>query len=359
MSAVDRNAAWQRLRDASLVEGEIPPPGAHSSPWYVRAMLGIAGWMGAMFLLFFIGMALAWIVKSNTAAIVVGAIFCAAAFALFRFGKENVFATQFALAVSLAGQVLFIFGIASDMKTVEGTGFPLTIFVLEAALAVAVPNFIHRVMTTFAAMMALAWMLGTFGAWTLTPVIPALGVAIIWLDESLWARRASTWAPIGYGLVLGLLLTSAMLTWWGQGGFFFQELHRVSPIGAPWFSRVVIAGLLVFAVVRLLQREGVELGSKPGTFALALASVIALASLLAPGVASALLLILLGFATANRILLALGFIAFAGFLSNYYYRLDSTLLVKSMVLMGLGAGILGARVALDRMLGPEQEGVDA
>ncbi len=328
MSVADHEAAWQRLREASLVEGEIPPPGAHSSPWYVRAMLGIAGWIGAMFLLGFIAVGLAAIIKSNTAAIVAGAVFCAAAFAIFRFAKDNVFATQFALAVSLAGQALFIFGIASDIRG-EGTGFALTIFVLEAALAVAVPNFIHRVMTTFAAMMALAWMLGTFGAWTLTPVIPALGIAIIWLDESLWARRASTWAPIGYGLVLGMLMTSAMLTWWGQGGFLFPELRRVSAISAPWFSRVVIAGLLVFAVVRLLQRESVEPGSRSGMFALALVSVIALASLLAPGVASALLLILLGFATANRILLALGFAAFAGFLSNYYYRLDSTLLVKS------------------------------
>jgi hypothetical protein len=359
VSVADREAAWQRLREASLVEGEIPAPGAHSSPWYVRAMLGIAGWIGAMFLLGFIAVGLVAIIKSNTAAIVVGAVFCAAAFAIFRFARDNVFATQFALAVSLAGQALFIFGIASDVKTIEGTGFAATIFVLEAALAVAVPNFIHRVMTTFAATMALAWMLGTFGAWTLTPVIPALGIAIIWLDESLWARRASTWAPIGYGLVLGMLMTSAMLTWWGQGGFLFPELRRVSAVSAPWFSRVVIAALLVFAVVRLLQRERVELGSKPGMFALVLVAVIAAASLLAPGVASALLLILLGFATANRILLALGFVAFAGFLSNYYYRLDSTLLVKSMVLMGLGAGILGARVALDRMLGPGKEGADA
>src|SRR5258708_19231353 len=175
-------------------------------------MLGIGGWMGALFLLVFIATGLVMIIKGNTAAIVVGAVFCAAAFAIFRFARDNVFATQFALAVSLAGQALFIFGIASDMKT-QGTGFALTIFVLEAALAVAVPNFIHRVMTTFAAMMALAWMLGTFGAWTLTPVIPALGIAVIWLDESLWARRASTWAPIRYGLVLGRLTTSAMLTW--------------------------------------------------------------------------------------------------------------------------------------------------
>ncbi len=358
MSAADREAAWQRLREASLVEGETPAPGAHSSPWYVRAMLGIAGWIGAMFLLGFIATGLVMIIKNNTAAIVVGAIFCAAAFAIFRFARENVFATQFALAVSLAGQALFVFGIASDMKT-EGTGFALTIFILEGALAVAVPNFIHRVMTTYAATMALSWMLGTFGAWALAPVIPAVGIALIWLDESLWVRRASIWTPIGYGLVLGMLTMSAMLMWWGYGGFLFPELRRASPLVGPWFSRIVVAGLLVFAVVRLLKREGVEAGSQAGMFALALASVIALASLLASGVASALLLILLGFATANRILLGFGFVALAGFLSNYYYRLEYTLLVKSVVLMGLGAGILGARAVLDRMLGAEGEGADA
>jgi hypothetical protein len=357
-AAAEREAAWQRLREASLVEGEIPPPGAHASPWYVRAMLGIAAWIGAWFLLGFVALGLAVVVRSATVAIVVGALCCAAAFAIFRAARENVFFTQFALVVSLAGQGLLIFGIAGDVKP-DGQGFALTIFVLEAALAVAIPNFVHRVLTTFAAMMALSWVLRGMGAWTLAPVIPAVGIAVIWLNESLWVRRASVWAPIGYGLVLSLLTMSTLLMWWGHMDLLGLGFGHAKPLGAPWLGRAIIAGLLVWAVVDLLRRESADLGSRSGTLALVLGAAIALLSLLAPGVSSALLLILLGFATNNRVLLGLGFIAFAGFLSNYYYRLDSTLLVKSMVLMGLGAGILGARAALDHLLGTEEEGADA
>jgi hypothetical protein len=49
MSTMSRETLWARLRQASLVDGELPDPGEARVPWFVRVMMGIAGWIGALF----------------------------------------------------------------------------------------------------------------------------------------------------------------------------------------------------------------------------------------------------------------------------------------------------------------------
>jgi hypothetical protein len=71
-------ALWLRLREARLVEGDMPAS-EPAPPWFVRLMLGIAGWLGAIFLLAFVGIGFAALMRSPTAGIAVGAAVCVAA----------------------------------------------------------------------------------------------------------------------------------------------------------------------------------------------------------------------------------------------------------------------------------------
>ena len=103
MTAMDRQELWARLRAADLVEGEPPAVAASRSPWFVRVMLGMAGWIGAMFLLGFVGVGFVMVIESATASFLLGAAVCAGAAFLFRAAPENDFMSQFGLAVSLAG----------------------------------------------------------------------------------------------------------------------------------------------------------------------------------------------------------------------------------------------------------------
>ena len=54
---MSREDVWRRLREASLVEGDMPPASEQHTPWFVRVMLGAAGWIGALFLFGFVGVA--------------------------------------------------------------------------------------------------------------------------------------------------------------------------------------------------------------------------------------------------------------------------------------------------------------
>src|SRR5512134_868973 len=104
------DAAWRALREAGLVRGD-PPAVPLESPWYVRLMLGMAGWIAALFLLGFVAAGLTWIIRSEAACIVTGLLGSGAAWLLLRKLGHNDFAAQFALAVSFAGQGLFAYGV--------------------------------------------------------------------------------------------------------------------------------------------------------------------------------------------------------------------------------------------------------
>ena len=60
-------ALWSDLRQAGLVSGGAPPTDEDETPWYVRTMLGVAGWIAALFLLGFVGAGFAFVIKSEAA----------------------------------------------------------------------------------------------------------------------------------------------------------------------------------------------------------------------------------------------------------------------------------------------------
>ncbi len=67
--------------------------------------------------------------------------------------------------------------------------------------------------------------------------------------------------------------------------------------------------------------------------------------------AAAAMLTVLGFANGNRVLLGLGMFGLIAFVSNFYYRLDATLLDKSAYLAAGGALLLMAHQGFVRVFG--------
>ena len=345
-------ALWDRLSADGLVEGEMPEPDRPASPWYVRFMLGIAGWIGALFLLGFVGAAFSLLVEDPGAALFVGAALCGGAFALFRALDGNDFAEQFGLAVSLAGQVLMIIGLGG-LFDAQGVPLYLAAALIEAALALLVPNFLHRLLATSGTAIAVALAINEAALHGLSAPILCAGLALVWLEPKVWAGGGRLWRPVGYGLVLAVLLVETFRLF-GPGGMF-QPLDAPSPwiaIHGPLIGRTLTAAVLLWVAVALIRREGVAPASPIGLTAGAAALVLGLASLAAPGLASALLILLLGFAAGNRILAALGILSLLGFVTHFYYSLHATLLEKSGILAVTGLCLLAAWFALQRLSPP-------
>lgn len=349
MTAVE---LWARLAERGLVEGERPEPGEAAPPWYVRAMLGFAGWLAACFLIGFLFIALS-LESHGSGMIVIGIACCGGAFFLFRLFDGLDFVEQLALAVSLAGQALIGFGLGNVIAG-DGASFYLAFALAEALLVAAVPNFLHRVLAAGGAAGAVAIAIGKMGLPGIASPILCAVLALVWLDPQVWARGGRLWRPVGYGAVLALLLTETFglldageMLFGGRGpGAGWMALH------GPLIGRILSALILVFVALALLRREGAEPDDGPFLAGAGGAILLGFLSLWAPGLASALLILLLGFAAGSRLLTGVGILSLLGFVSHFYYSLHATLLAKSGLMALLALLLLAAHLGLRHMPEP-------
>ena len=357
MSTLSTEQLWVRLAKENLVTGEMTPLPDQHSPWFVRVMLGFAGWIGALFLLGFVGASLSFIMRSGTASLIAGVLVCAGAAIIFRVSKEKDFAVQFGLATSFAGQALCIFGLMEIFHWGNGFGY-VSVTIFEAVLAAVVANEIHRAATAFAAAVSLSLALWWYGVPYLAPALITASVAVVWLHEFAWADKGPILRPIGYSLALAALYSNGTLlmhgySWLlGRGSVISPALARLS----YWAGILLIGAVFLYTVFRLAAREGFTIKDRPTQAALIAALAIAITSYKAPGIAAGLVIVLLGYANANRVLAGLGVFSLIAYLSLYYYQLQATLLVKSASLVATGIVLLAARLALNTVWPARHEG---
>jgi hypothetical protein len=346
------NAVWQALREAGLVHGD-PPAVPLDAPWYVRLMLGVAGWIAALFLLGFVAVGLTWVIRSELACVVVGLLGSGAAWLLLRKLGHNDFAAQFALAVSFAGQALFAYGVFQLFDSSADAAMPWSLLALQqAALVLFMPNAIHRLWSGFAAAAAVAMVLRAGGAAFLAPALLLGAVAWAWLNEFRWPRLGQVLRPAAYGVVLALIFLEL-----AAGLMRPATGFDVDPAGRRLYGQLLNGAVLLCVVWVLLRRSGATLPGRTPLVVLAGTALMVLVSLEAPGIAASLCILLLGFAHGNRVLAGLGGAALLLYTGGYYYELDVTLLVKSQVLAATGGVLLGLRWLLLRWLGrPEGRG---
>jgi uncharacterized membrane protein len=348
MNTTERRVLWGRLETAGLVHGDLPQDGA--SPWYVRGMLGIGGWIGAIFFLGFIGIGFARVMESSGAAAVAAIVCSCGAYGIFRMAGKGAFAGQFGLALGLAGQALFAVAIFKPFRFEEAIGHFL-LFAVAAVLTVVMPNFLHRIFTTLVAVTALLLGLAQTGLHGLALPLVATGCALVWRGEFRLAGRADIWQPVGYGLALGLVqvATTSLL-----GGELMHRMHRG---GGGWLElhgaevgTTLVALVFLAVVVHILRDLAIDPASSEGGTIIGCTVLAMAVSFPAHGLAAALLILILGFAGGNRVLFGLGLLALASFLSHYYYQMKETLLFKSMILAGAGVVLLTVRWGVRQLL---------
>jgi hypothetical protein len=338
MNATARGELWGRLLSAGLVAGGVPDGAA--SPWFVRVMLGVAGWIGASFILGFIGSVFALVMRNAGGAAAAAVLCCCGAYGIFRTASKVDFAGQFGLATGLAGQALFGIAIFQLFPTEYYTGYFL-FFCVEAALTVFMPNFVHRIFTTMAAVAALSLGLALAGLHGLALPLTAAGCAWVWRRELRLAARADLWQPVGYGLAIGVLQTATTSLF---GGRLLFLLHSS---GGGWLQKhgaqigtALVAAVFLAVIIDIQRQLEIDTSGSAGIAILICALLVLAVSFPAHGLAAAALILILGFAGGNRVLLGMGLVAMASFLSHYYYRMNETLLFKSLVLGASGALLL-------------------
>lgn len=344
---------WGQLQQAGVVSGSIPASTEIHTPWYVRVMLGVSGWIAAVFLLGFVAAGLHFVIESKLAASTVGLLALMVAYTIFR-SARNDFYEQFGLAVSFVGQALILYGFVESVGW-RGSGLWWVTATLQVLIAMVMPNFIQRLVAGYLAAFSLSLALTFHGAPFFVSVLVTFTIAIVWLNEFHWQRWGAMLRPVGYGLTLALLQWKGQLLFGDSMVLLMDQPEQLQSIAPTWVGELATGMLLIVVVGRLMSRGGESWTSRRMLVALLVASLLATVSLEAPGIATGFTIILLGFSNTNRVLIGLGIAALLLYISAYYYTLHATLLTKAEILAATGATLLLARWAVLKWIFTPQE----
>lgn len=310
--AINRNAAPFAFR-------------SRERPWFISALLGIAGWLAGIFTLVFV--AALFEPRGSGAYLVIAAILVSAAFGLYAADRQNAFFDQLALALSIAGQVAATVAVADITESAAATAG--IVAVMQCVLVVIMPNRLARSIAAFFA--CIAW---------------ALAIRFAWWGEVAWSGpRAAValapslagwfviWAPVA-ALVIAAIAGEAK---WMAG--------KARQLVRPALGGMLLA--LTFGTLASAPLDTFETlwgsNAKPHTNWLALWPLL--------DVAAALLAAFCAFRLRSTALLGLAIGAALLHVVHFYYLLGTTLVMKSVIMLILGALLLAWGTLRNRSAG--------
>ena len=323
--------------DAMLAPAPVETRGS-SLPWYVKLFIGISAWIAAILItafFFIVGF-----IDENQA-LGFGLVFCALAIGLNRLGRGNTFWVQLALAASLTGQVLAIIGLISLFDLDESAPIVVSIVILEAILIWLHRDTVLRFISTLVITSSILWLVlepifgqGTdsyFFLYLYIIALAAITVAIYLMEHRLKIRGlGEVISPVGAAVVVFFL------------GILVMPLSDT--FGLNWqLIAVALAAMLAFLLSRVALDLGYNLRNRVVIALLVGCLLLLVPSLRMPGILAALIVLALGFWRNNRGLMGLSAIFLVFYIGAFYYSLEWTLLVKSLVLLASGVTLLALR----------------
>jgi hypothetical protein len=292
---------------------------ANDRPWFIAALLGAAGWLAGVFVLSFVY--LLFEPESAAGYGMAGAILLAAAYGLYLADRAGSFFEQLALALSIAGQIAISIAVAEGTESAAATTAAVT--VMQIALLVILPNALARSLAAFFA--CVAW---------------ALTVRAVWWDRSLFDFRgepiAMAPALLGWLAIWAPIIAAQEWLVRNEREWLASPLRRIArPASSGAIAALAIATWVSepFSSLPFVARSDV-------TSWLALWPLLGVLTALYAAVCAARLRAraLLGLAIAGGLVHAM----------QFYYVLGTTLVVKSAIMLAVGAALLTAAWALRR-----------
>lgn len=327
MSATSSEMLIRALTARGLLPADAPAfePRTVDRPWYISIVLGLAGWLAGLFAMIFVAM----LFEPNSASgyAVAGLVLLAAAFGLYAVDRESAFFDQLALAFSIAGQLAMM--AAAFELTGSAAGTAAFVSIMQAVLLVVMPNRLAKAIAAFFA--CIAWALAVRFAWWGE-----------WSFESRDQEVALLPALLGWFVIWIPLIVFAYVLIERETHWMASSLQRI--------ARPALGGILLSLALGTWVSEPLGSVSIWGPAA-ARTNWLAIWPLLAA--ATALYAAACAFRLRNRALLG---VATAGALLHvvqFYLVLGTSLLMKSCIMLSIGALSLLAALQIHRRMREE------
>jgi uncharacterized membrane protein len=326
------NELFELLKQRELIDNiDLRDSQDLVSPWYIKILMGCCGWLATIFTLGFLALGIESLFDSSIALTVLGVLMIGVSFTILSSSKSD-FIEHVGLAVSFAGQALVVFAMFVHNESME-LFFWAVLTLMCCSLSFLMPSYIHRVMSAYLATVCLSFFMFEAQLSSFFSSIVLFFVALMWLYEFTFSQQVQKLQSVAYGTVVGLLQfkTSILFAQHGQ-----TWAHESLPNVNQWIDEGFNVLVLVFILYTLIKHKKLVVEPSQKWLGIAVVVLLSIGTFYANGIVSGIVIIVLGFAIQNKILLALGVISAILNLSSYYYFLDISLLNKSFILGGLG-----------------------
>ncbi len=321
-------------------------------PWYIRTMVGFGAWLASLLLIGFVG-SIGF--AADAGFVIVGGIFIGAA-VFARIKSANDFMVQSALACSLAGQALFAYGIVEITAGDSFENILSIVIILNSLLFFLFPDSTHRILSILIAMASLSVLLYT---WKQNVIVPILG-PLVAAAMVFFYKRQGKYIESGKAHLIRPLITGLMLT---SFGFLLLSTVYILPdlrlemafYPRPWISTILLSALLLYLGTWVWPQISADTGSSAKVVFYGLLVVICTAAWAIPGLLLALIVIMLGVSSGDRMFICAGIGFLVVFIASYFYGIQVSMLTKSISLVATGIAVLASRWLLLEVLVSQQE----
>jgi len=322
-------------------------------PWYIRTMVGFGAWLASLLL---IGFVASIGIATDSGLAIIGAVLIAGAI-FVRWQSSNDFMLQSALACSLAGQAILAYGIVELTGNYEFKGVLSVVIVLNVFLFFIFPDRIHRVLSVLIAATSLGTLLYI---WEFNVIVPVLGPAFAAVLVFFYKRQGA-FMHSGKGELVRPLISGVMLS---SFGFLLLSSIYILPdlriefvfYPRPWISTVLLGALFLYVGTQVWPQLNADANASSTPIFYTLLVVIVAAAWAVPGLLLALIVIILGASSGNRVFVGAGIAFLSIFMSAYFYGIQLPMLTKSITLVATGVVVLLARWLILNVLTSPVEG---
>ncbi|MCZ6854228.1 MAG: DUF4401 domain-containing protein [Gammaproteobacteria bacterium] len=319
-------------------------------PWYIRTMVGFGAWLASLLLIAFVS-SIGFAADGGFAIIGVGFITGAI---FVRRKSENDFVVQSTLACCLAGQAILAYGIVELTDGDEFQSVLSIVLVISVILFFIFPDRVHRVLTVMIATSSFSVLLYL---WEFNAIVPVLGPAFATALVVLYGRQGA-FIESGKGHLIRPLMTGMMLS---AFGFLLLSTVYILPeidfaaYPRPWISTVLLGALFLYLGTQLWPQLSGESSAGAPLF-YGLLAVVVVSAWAVPGLLLAMIVVMLGATSGNRVFIGAGITFLVIFIATYFYGIQVSMLTKSMTLAATGTAVLVARWLILNVFSDSAEG---
>lgn len=316
------DASW------ALIEVRTEANSALAMPWYARLIVGFGAWVTALVAIALGGMILyALDADADISIAIMGAIYFGLGVWWLRKVEHRVYATHLGIAITAAGTCMIAAGVGFESEEIW-----LAALISAALTAVIILATRQRSLQFLAALLSALLFVAALKQKNvpyfldIASIAGPLGVVMLLRPTRLDTQPTA--------IVLLLLLPA-----FGMFGGI-QTMIWQAGIAGGWFAKVLHIALFL-GLVSIHWKHTITTGERTRLAIFASAAVI-IGFVLPPGGSAALVIMMLAFVLGSRPLALLGVLLQIHYLWRFYYDMQVTLLVKSGILVAVGAVLIVA-----------------